>query len=368
MPTVADRVSDVNAARWVGVAAGLLLGGCTLAAIGYETGLPPLLTGLAWAVVPVPAYLLLVFWLDRHEPEPLWAVAAMFFWGALAAGFFALAVNTYSYSVVAAWAGASGAEFFAKCVSAPVVEEAAKAAGILLLLAARREVLDGVVDGTVYATLVGLGFATTENVLYYARAALEGDPLTVFIARGVFMPYAHPLFTCLTGVAVGVAVRIEGAARRALVVAAGLALATCLHAYWNFAVYRGGGQSAFSTYLTVMLPLFLVAALGTAVSLYQERRVLSRHLLREVEEGLISPEEHAGLCTFRGRIRSALGALLGGGVRRFRLRMKFYRAAGDLAFHRNRRARLRPAAREDWREREALYLERFIDLRARCGS
>lgn len=367
MPAITDRVSDVNALRWAGVAAGLLLGVCTLAGIGYETGLPPLLTGLAWAVVPVPAYLLLVFWLDRHEPEPLWAVAAMFFWGALAAGLFALAVNTYSHSVVAAWAGASGAEFFAKCVSAPVVEETAKAAGILLLLAARREVLDGVVDGVVYATLVGLGFATTENVLYYARAASEGDPLTVFIARGVFMPYAHPLFTCLTGVAVGVAVRIEGAARRALVVAAGLASAACLHGYWNVSVYRGG-QSAFSTYLTVMLPLFLVAALGTAVSLYQERRVLSRHLLREVEAGLISAEEHAGLCTFRGRIRSALRALLKGGVRRFRLRMKFYRAAGDLAFHRNRRAKSRAAARADWREREALYLERFIDLRARCGS
>jgi RsiW-degrading membrane proteinase PrsW (M82 family) len=38
----------------------------------------------------------------------------------------------------------------------------------------RRFAFDGVLDGLVYAGMVGLGFAFTENILYYSRAALEG--------------------------------------------------------------------------------------------------------------------------------------------------------------------------------------------------
>lgn len=357
-----DRMNDVKAPRRIAVAAGFLLGVLSLAGIGYETGGMPLLTGFVWAVAPVPLYLLLVFWLDRHEPEPMWAVAATFFWGALVAGFIAMLVNTYAHAALSARVGTAWAEFITKCVSAPLVEETAKGAGILLLVALWREGLDGVVDGTVYAALVGLGFATTENILYYARAAQEGDPLTVFIARGLFMPYAHPLFTCLTGVAIGLAVGVGGRARRVLIVAAGLALATFLHGYWNSVVYSGG--SAFRVYLTVMVPLFNVAALNMTLSLNRERRVLGRHLMREVEAGIITADEHASLCTFRGRIRSAATAFLKGGFGPLYQRLSFHRAAGDLAFHRHRRSKGRRAARPEDGERETFYLERFKSLRA----
>ena len=54
-------------------------------------------------------------------------------------------------------------------------------------------------DGIVYAAMVGLGFAFTENILYYGRTALEGGvPLAAtFFVRGVLSPFAHPVFTCL---------------------------------------------------------------------------------------------------------------------------------------------------------------------------
>ena len=57
----------------------------------------------------------------------------------------------------------------------------------------RRHEFDGVLDGIVYAGMVGLGFAFTENVLYYGRTALEGGDVlaATFFVRGVMAPFAH---------------------------------------------------------------------------------------------------------------------------------------------------------------------------------
>jgi len=345
--------------------AAILFGVATLFAIGFETGISPLLTGAVWALLPVPFYLLLVLWLDRNELEPVWALAAVFFWGALVATFFALVINTYGHSLAATWLGQSGADMYAKCVSAPVVEEVAKAAALLLFLLVRREEFDGVVDGLVYASLVGLGFATTENILYYARAVQGGDPLSTFIARGVFMPYAHPLFTSLTGIGIGLAANARGKVKRTLLVAAGLTLAVGLHAFWNTSVYLSGrtGGSPFFTYLTVMMPLFLIAVVTSALTLRNERRVLCRHLLPEVEAGLLSADEHIAIYTFRGRNRAAVQALRAGGIRRLRLQLQLNSAAGELAFYRNRISRR--GAADDHCEREAIYIERLVTLRSR---
>ena len=48
----------------------------------------------------------------------------------------------------------------------PVTEEASKGLFLLLLLWWRRAELDGILDGIVYAGMVGIGFAFVENILY----------------------------------------------------------------------------------------------------------------------------------------------------------------------------------------------------------
>ena len=88
---------------------------------------------------------------------------------------------------------------------APWVEEAAKGAAVLLVLLFRRREFDGVVDGIVLAGLAGVGFAFTENILYFGRAFLAGQEQSLttgffaagitFVLRGVLSPFAHPLFT-----------------------------------------------------------------------------------------------------------------------------------------------------------------------------
>ena len=205
----APAVRKRSVLRWalvsLAVLAALLAGLFTLWMIGYETGFVPLLAGMVAAAIPVPVYVTLVLWLDRFEPEPPWMLAAAFFWGALVAAFFAIIINTLGVAIVGAATDDSTATSFGMMISAPVVEETAKALVLFGLFFFMRDEFDDVIDGIVYAAMVGLGFAMTENVKYYGVAVLEHNAVGVFIVRGLFSPFAHPLFTGMTGVGLGLA-------------------------------------------------------------------------------------------------------------------------------------------------------------------
>jgi RsiW-degrading membrane proteinase PrsW (M82 family) len=66
--------------------------------------------------------------------------------------------------------------------------------------------------------MVGLGFAMTENFKYYGEAAMMGrDTLSgLFILRGTISPFAHPLFTSMTGIGLGWAIQSHNKAVKAV--------------------------------------------------------------------------------------------------------------------------------------------------------
>ncbi len=98
-----------------------------------------------------------------------------FLWGATAAVFFAFIFNTLNGIIVALIFGAKAGEAFSAVISAPFVEECAKAFVLFLLFFWKKDEFDGIVDGVVYASMVGLGFAMTENIQYYGKELLEGE-------------------------------------------------------------------------------------------------------------------------------------------------------------------------------------------------
>jgi len=92
--------------------------------------------------------------------------------------------------------------------SAPLVEESAKGLALLILFFWKKDEFDDVIDGIVYAAMVGLGFAMGENILYYGRELLAGGivgSLSLFVLRGMLAPFSHPLFTSMTGIGLGLA-------------------------------------------------------------------------------------------------------------------------------------------------------------------
>ncbi len=173
------------------------------------------------SLAPVAIVLPVMMWLDRVEPEPKAALVHAFLWGATISILVAGIVN----SLVSQFAG----EPIAAMVSAPVIEEAMKAGGILY--AVRRRQVDGAMDGIVYAGWTAVGFAVVEDIEYFTKAMADGQLATVFVLRGILAPFAHPLFTAWIGLAVGRAVARGRGVFPAILW--GYALAVASHALWN---------------------------------------------------------------------------------------------------------------------------------------
>lgn len=318
--------------------------------------------GVLLAVIPVPLYVAAALWLDRFEPEPARTLAQTFAWGSTVAVFIALLGNGLAARFLEAAWGAAAADFLGSVVLAPVVEELAKGAALLFLFSELRDEFDGVVDGVVYASMVGLGFAMVENIQYYGQAVADGIESSVltFALRGMMAPFAHPLFTAMFGIGLGLVREGPRDGRRWLAAAGGLLLAVAVHAFWNLAATREGWFVGL--YLMVMVPAFLGVLWLIAVSLKREGRLIREHLAHLVDEGLLTPGELECLCGVRRRLRASLQAWRTGGVQRWRTRREMHHVASELAFHRWRvmRGLTQGPAVDGLREYE--YLHRLAEL------
>ena len=72
--------------------------------------------------------------------------------------------------------GPAVGDLFGTVVSAPVVDQGVKGPALFILYfcAWKKDEFDGVIDGIVYPTMVGLGFVMVENFLYYGPSLKAG--------------------------------------------------------------------------------------------------------------------------------------------------------------------------------------------------
>jgi len=350
----------------------LFLGLLVLLLIGIETGPVALLFGFLTATIPVPLYIALVLWIDRYESEPLWMLAIAFFWGAFIATFAAFFLNTTLQLIVTAVASASAGEAFAAVVSAPIVEESGKALILFIFFFWKKDEFDGVIDGVVYASLAALGFAMSENILYYGKAAATGggEALTAtFILRGFFAPFSHPLFTSLTGIGLGLSRQSNNLAIKIITPIIGLLMAIGMHSIWNGSAVFGGGVVFMLTYILVMVPAFFIMLIVISFALRREGRVVREFLVVDLQRGFLTEEQYKQLGSIIGRMGSSFNALSSSGYKGWRARMRFNQLASELAFHRCRAARGIYSSDQDVQALEAAYLAALqglmTDFRAR---
>lgn len=257
--------------------------------------------GLVLAAIPFVIVWFAVRYIDRWEPEPRRLLVFAVAWGAIASVAIALGVDLLVTLTVGPLPSA-----VSSVIQAPIVEELAKGIGVLLIFAFARRAFDGPVDGIVYGALIGAGFALTENVQYFAISYLEGGPAQVastFFLRAVLSPFAHVMFTSLTGFAFGLAARQglrSGAALRYGV--PGVIGAIVLHALWN-------GSATFfdffELYAALQVPLFVLFLLGILALRREESRLTRARLGEYAAAGWFTPQEVEMLATGPGR-RSAL--------------------------------------------------------------
>jgi RsiW-degrading membrane proteinase PrsW (M82 family) len=342
----------------------LLLGLIVLLLIGVETGPIALLIGLVSATIPVPLYLMLVLWIDRYEAEPVWMLATAFFWGAVVAVFFAYLINTASGLLVTILTNdvRAGAAFGA-VISAPIVEESAKALILFIFFFLKKDEFDGVIDGIVYAAMVGLGFAMTENIQYYGRAVLQagGGGLTiVFIIRGALAPFSHPMFTSLTGIGLGLARQSRNTIVKIITPIFGLLAAISMHSIWNGSAVIFGPGGFILAYILIMVPAFFIMFVVIALALRREGQIVREFLTPDFQSGLIDPQEFKQLGSIWGRMGASYNAFSRGGLRSWQACRQLNQTASELAFHRSRLAR--GIVVRDANEREAAYRMALEDL------
>ena len=96
--------------------------------------------------------------------------------------------------------------------------------------------LAGVRDGIIYGALIGVGFVLTENLIYFAFAALQGGPSglarSVYL-RGLLAGADHAVFTATIGAGIGWAVASSSTRGRVLAPLIACLAALVLHVAWN---------------------------------------------------------------------------------------------------------------------------------------
>jgi hypothetical protein len=206
-------------------------------------------------------------------------------------------------------------------ISAPIVEELAKALGVVLLFWLLRPEFDNMRDGLIYGALVGLGFTWFEAALYvvnmYDKFGVPAFGLQLGVRYALFGLGGHAMFTAIFGASLGLALQTRRRWLRILAPILGLLLAMAAHVINNalplFATLAkiGAGKlpseseqipdvgffQGFVTgsliQLTIFVPFLLIMALAVWRSGVWERRVIREELAEEIGPTVTSNEYRA---------------------------------------------------------------------------
>ncbi len=316
---------------------------CGLLSLGLDLlngGLVPFMIAVGLALLPVPLLLAGLLFLDRLEPEPIRYLAFAFLWGAGVSILLAGVLNTMGlYFITRPVFGPGQGVYVTSTIGAPLIEETLKGLVLFGMLWFRRRELNGPTDGIIYAGIVGLGFATLENVGYYMRA-LESHGLAelaqTFVVRGVMSPFCHPAFTALIGLGVAHAALTQGWARL-LAPACGWLGSVVLHGLWNGSSAFGLAGFAVSYTATLLVIIALIA-----VTVADRRRVVAvigRFLPRYAPRGVVTPADIVMLSTLWARRRARMWARAAGGNPAQQAMSEYQQAATELAMLHRRAAR-----------------------------
>jgi len=298
-----------------------------------------LLLSVLTAAVTTALYATVVWWFDRYEREPLWLMSLAFVWGAAPAAIISLVAEGVFQIPVAALAG-QATTLISTSLVAPFVEEVAKGAALVGIYLVFRSEFDDVLDGILYGTLIGFGFAMTENILYFMSAFSEHGwgawVVTVFL-RAIVFGFNHAFFTGITGAGIGYARLTPQFWKRVAVSGLALSIAISFHVMHNLFVSTGTAicfLSLFTDFVGVgaIFVLLLVAA-------WQEKRWVRKELAAEVEGGWLSMAEVEEVASYRRRLAARLKAFSRGGWSEMRRTGRWQQQMTELAFKKQLRRR-----------------------------
>lgn len=209
---------------------------------------------LILAIIPGLLISWYIYRMDRLEREHRLHLMACFVSGMLL---------TLPADGIEQWLRATGMTFPAALIvyipAIAVAEELLKFLLLVLYPLSRKHIFDEPIDGIVYAIMIGMGFATMENIAYASTFGLGTTIVRAFTA----VP-AHALFAVLMGYYAGLSwLHPE---RRKKHLWHGLLLAVIFHGVYDFLVLQ-----AYYDWLVIL------AVAGLWISIYFARDLIIRH-------------------------------------------------------------------------------------------
>lgn len=221
---------------------------------------------LLLSILPGCLIILYIYWRDRHESEPIRLLSWCFLFGVLSA-YPAIKMEEFGIRDLGIINNAED-PFMTFTFSFLVVAFSEEFVKYLFLryYAFPKAVFDEPMDGIVYATMIGMGFATLENMLYVLVRPTDAQlALQIGMMRMLTAVPAHAIFAISMGYFVGWAKFADQQRNRYLWL--GLSSAIFLHGVYDYFVFMR---------LSLLLIGFLIVA-GVGLSLL----LLNKHSIQK---------------------------------------------------------------------------------------
>lgn len=320
----------------------------TKQSVGTETVLvwgqinEALLKVIPYAAATLCFYLIVLVLADRLRPTTWTMKWFALCWGGCAAVLLSLIVNTWAGALMNIQGPVDASQGLRAAVfSAPFVEEAAKGTILFFLAIVMRRRIVSVHQSLTLAALSGLGFAFTENIVYYLRTYMyavtisgtdaDQELVNLFLMRGVFTSFGHMLFTSMTALGLIVALSNRSKLVRILAPVAGYLTAALGHMMFN-------GISSIGLSPAIIIIGGWIVVIGLAVYsafrfVHQKRNIRAR-LYEIVRLGWLEPSDPYEMSRIRGRCKMAICSFLRG-PRVFRATLRLQRDLTELAYVRD---------------------------------
>ncbi len=228
------------------------------------------------AVIPISIYLFLIWKLDKFEPEPLSLLLKYFLFGAFGATSISLIISLIVYNSFSVNNFTDlQIDIITNAIGPAIIEEFAK--GIFLIFIFRNKQFDNFTDGLVYGGAIGLGFAMSENFLYYFSESHFNSWIYLVLIRTVFTSLMHCISTAILG-ATFAKVKFSNFKGKFIFALLGIFSAISIHFYWNVRLTLD--YNFFATLLYMFLVIvfyFLIFNL----SVKEERKIIFKYLKNE---------------------------------------------------------------------------------------
>ncbi|HDS09044.1 MAG TPA: PrsW family intramembrane metalloprotease [Firmicutes bacterium] len=245
------------------------------------------------AIVPYFFLILFIWWLDRNEREPFGYVISSLVWGGVGAIFIGIVFSLLLLLPATFIFGNDLADLMGTIIFAPITEEIAK--GIIIIILLNSLQFDNATDGFVYGAASGLGFAMTENFLYFSQAIgnVQGWLILVFL-RTLFTGVMHMTTSAIFGAIVGYVKYNKSTAKKIFMPIIGLGIGMVIHSIWNItAVAQGTSKEGYPLVIGIIMLMIALAIIFVLflLSISHEKTIIIKYLTEEAKTGLL-PENH----------------------------------------------------------------------------